>query len=119
MIEEDFNPDGWNEYEITAQGNHLTHKVNGKLFMDCIDNDAAKRAMSGILAMQVHGGRVMKVEFKDIRLKRLKLSDDRKKMVLVAGTPSHGPGDHEFNAGTLLLKNCLDERARGRRRRSI
>lgn len=31
-----------------------------------------------------------------------------KKIVLVAGTPSHGPGDHEFNAGVLLLKKCLD-----------
>jgi len=31
-----------------------------------------------------------------------------KKLVLVAGTVSHGPGDHEFNAGTLLLKKCLD-----------
>ncbi len=29
------------------------------------------------------------------------------KIVLVAGTPSHGPGAHEFNAGTLLLDQCL------------
>jgi type 1 glutamine amidotransferase len=108
FIEENFDPEGWNEYEITAQGNHLTHKLNGKLFMECIDNDAAKRAMSGILAVQVHGGRLMKVEFKNIRLKRLKLSDARKKMVLVSGVPSHGPGDHEFNAGTRILKDCLD-----------
>jgi putative membrane-bound dehydrogenase-like protein len=32
-----------------------------------------------------------------------------KKIVLVAGKPSHGPGDHEFNAGCLLLKKCLDK----------
>jgi hypothetical protein len=31
------------------------------------------------------------------------------KVVLVAGTPSHGPGDHEFNAGVLLLAKCLRE----------
>ncbi|HYE33069.1 MAG TPA: ThuA domain-containing protein [Methylomirabilota bacterium] len=30
-----------------------------------------------------------------------------KKIVMVAGTPSHGPGDHEFNAGVLLLEQCL------------
>lgn len=30
-----------------------------------------------------------------------------KKLVLIAGTPSHGPGDHEFNAGVLLLDKCL------------
>jgi len=29
------------------------------------------------------------------------------KIVLVAGLPSHGPGEHEFNAGTLLLAKCL------------
>jgi hypothetical protein len=30
-----------------------------------------------------------------------------KKIVLVAGLPSHGPGDHEHRAGCLLLKKCL------------
>lgn len=30
-----------------------------------------------------------------------------KKLVMIAGTPSHGPGDHEFNAGCLLLAKCL------------
>ncbi len=31
-----------------------------------------------------------------------------KKIVLLAGSPSHGPGEHEYNAGCLLLKHCLD-----------
>ena len=35
-------------------------------------------------------------------------TQEPKTVVLVAGTPSHGPGDHEFNAGILLLKKCLD-----------
>jgi hypothetical protein len=39
---------------------------------------------------------------------RAAAAGQRPKLVLVAGTPSHGPGDHEFNAGTLLLKKCLD-----------
>jgi hypothetical protein len=30
-----------------------------------------------------------------------------KKLVMIAGTPSHGPGDHEFNAGVRLLDKCL------------
>ncbi len=29
------------------------------------------------------------------------------KIVIIAGNPSHGPGDHEFNAGTQLLADCL------------
>jgi type 1 glutamine amidotransferase len=33
----------------------------------------------------------------------------RKKILLLAGAQSHGPGEHEHNAGVLLLKKCLDE----------
>jgi len=29
------------------------------------------------------------------------------KVMLVAGKPSHPPGEHEFNAGTMLLAKCL------------
>ena len=32
-----------------------------------------------------------------------------KKIVLIAGRPSHGPGDHEFRAGSLLLQKCLKQ----------
>lgn len=32
-----------------------------------------------------------------------------KKIILIAGKQSHGPGDHEFRAGSLLLKKCLDQ----------
>jgi len=32
-----------------------------------------------------------------------------KKIVLIAGNPSHGPGEHEHRAGCLLLKSCLDK----------
>lgn len=34
---------------------------------------------------------------------------DEAKVVLLAGRPSHGPGDHEFNAGVKLLAKCLGE----------
>ncbi len=32
-----------------------------------------------------------------------------KKIVFVAGNPSHGPAQHEHRAGCLLLKSCLDQ----------
>lgn len=32
-----------------------------------------------------------------------------KNLVMIAGTPSHGPGEHEFNAGCLLLAKCLQD----------
>ena len=38
----------------------------------------------------------------------VRADDAPKKLVLLAGKPSHGPGAHEFNAGVGLLKQCLD-----------
>ena len=98
----------WNDYVITAKGNRLVHVINGKVMVDVTDEEEAKRAMSGILALQLHAGPPMTVRFKNVRLKRTRL-ENRKKIVLVAGRPSHGPGDHEFNAGTMILKRCLNE----------
>ena len=63
---------------------------------------------SGVLAFQLHGGPPMKVQFKNVNLKRLKL-DGRKKVVFFAGLPSHAPGDHEHNAGCKLLARLLNE----------
>ena len=36
---------------------------------------------------------------------------EQKSVVMIAGRPSHGPGEHEYNAGTLLLAKCLREGA--------
>ena len=63
--------DGWNEYRITARGNHLVHEINGKVTAEFTDDDEAKRSMEGILALQLHQGPPMTVQFKDIRLKAL------------------------------------------------
>jgi len=98
----------WNDYVIIAHGNHLVHKINGHVTVDVTDNDTDRRSMQGILALQLHAGPSMTVQFKNIRLKRLKLAG-RKKLVLVAGRPSHASGAHEFNAGCLLLQKCLSK----------
>jgi type 1 glutamine amidotransferase len=39
----------------------------------------------------------------------LSASAEDKKIVFLAGPPSHGPGDHEHRAGCLLFKSCLDK----------
>ncbi|HEV3021195.1 MAG TPA: family 16 glycoside hydrolase, partial [Pirellulales bacterium] len=109
QLQESIHKEDWNDYEIIASGNHLIHKINGQVTAEVIDNQKAKAAASGILALQLHAGPPMNVQFKDIRLKRTHLADGRKKIVMVAGTPSHGPGAHEFNAGTMILKHCLDK----------
>ncbi len=61
----------WNDYRIVARGNHLEHWLNGVQTIDLIDNDPAGRALEGILALQIHAGPPMLVEFKDILLKNL------------------------------------------------
>jgi len=33
---------------------------------------------------------------------------ETKKLILIAGKASHGPGLHEFNAGSILFKKCLE-----------
>ena len=98
----------WNELRIVARGSKLQHFINGQLMSETVDEQEGKRALEGILAFQVHQGPPMKVEFKDVHLKRLKLADGRKKLVMVAGRPSHAPGQHEHRAGVMLLEQCLD-----------
>jgi hypothetical protein len=61
----------WNEYVIIAKGNHLQHFINGVQTVDIVDNDPKGSLKSGILALQLHAGAPMTVEFKDIRLKHL------------------------------------------------
>jgi len=36
------------------------------------------------------------------------IAEEPKRIVFIAGSPSHGPGEHEHRAGCLLLKSCLD-----------
>lgn len=61
----------WNEYVITAKGNHLVQKINGFTTVDVTDNQVDKRRMKGILALQLHAGQPMLVQFKDIQLRVL------------------------------------------------
>lgn len=70
----------WNEYRIIAQGNHLIHYLNGYQTIEIVDNDRLTNpddpndlegaAREGILALQIHSGPPMVVEFKDIRFRQ-------------------------------------------------
>jgi hypothetical protein len=61
----------WNEYIVIARGNHLTHIINGRVTVDVTDDQVEKAAKSGILALQLHAGQPMTVQFKKIELKKL------------------------------------------------
>jgi hypothetical protein len=62
----------WNEYVLIAKGNHLQHFINGMQTVDVTDEDSANAAKSGVLALQIHQGPPMTVQFKDLRIKSLK-----------------------------------------------
>jgi hypothetical protein len=61
----------WNDVHITADGNRLTHVINGRTMTIVIDDDAANRPVDGLIGMQVHAGPAMKVEYRSIQLKEL------------------------------------------------
>lgn len=63
--------DDWNDYVVIAQGNHLQHFINGVQTVDVFDDTESKRLSLGILALQLHAGEPMTVQFKDIRIKSL------------------------------------------------
>jgi len=63
--------DEWHEFAVIAQGNHLIHKIDGELVCEIIDQDPEKRALEGLLGIQLHGGPPMKVQVKDVWLKVL------------------------------------------------
>jgi len=61
----------WNELVIIARGNQVRHLVNGQVTAEFTDTDDAVRARSGVLALQLHTGEPMTVQFKDISLQPL------------------------------------------------
>jgi hypothetical protein len=64
--------DDWNEAVIIAKGNRIRHYLNGKLLLDFTDESPTLALEEGQLALQLHAGKPMWAEFKDIRLKELK-----------------------------------------------
>jgi hypothetical protein len=63
--------DEWNTFEIIATGNKLVHKLNGKVCAEIIDHHEDGRSLKGVVALQVHRGPAMRVQVKDVELKRL------------------------------------------------
>lgn len=62
----------WNDYVITAKGNHLVETINGQKTVDVTDDETGKSAREGLLGLQIHAGKPMMVQFKNIRIKVLK-----------------------------------------------
>lgn len=61
----------WNEYKIIAKGNHLQHFINGLHTIDVTDEDTANAPKEGVLALQLHGGPPMLVQFRNFKFVEL------------------------------------------------
>ena len=71
-LKKEIKVEDWNAYEVTVKGFTFTNKINGHVMSICTDEDQEVRRSSGILALQAHTGPPMKVEVKNIRIKKLK-----------------------------------------------
>jgi hypothetical protein len=63
--------DDWNAVHLIARGNVMTHLINGRVMCIVVDDDTQNRRLDGLLGMQVHVGPPMKVEFRNIRIKKM------------------------------------------------
>jgi choline-sulfatase len=66
-----FAADEWHDYRVLVQGNHHQHWIDGHPTADLLDFDEKGRALEGVLAVQVHVGPAMKIQYKDFRIKHL------------------------------------------------
>jgi hypothetical protein len=66
-----FRLDDWNDVVIIAQGPRIRHYLNNRLILDFTDNDPQLALHEGVLAFQLHGGKPVWVEFKNVRVKEI------------------------------------------------
>ena len=63
-----FKLDDWNDVVIMGKGNNIKHYMNDRLILDFTDNEPNMALSEGIVALQLHAGKPMWVEFKNIRV---------------------------------------------------
>jgi len=61
----------WNQYEIIADGNTLTHIINGHVMAILVDNDPIYSQSKGLIALEIEGGGVVKISHRNVWLKQL------------------------------------------------
>jgi hypothetical protein len=61
----------WNSYRVIARGPEITLEINGVIMCQVTDNQAGLAARSGVIALQMHPGPPMKVQFRNLRIKIL------------------------------------------------
>jgi Domain of Unknown Function (DUF1080) len=61
---------GWNDYVITARGNHITLDLNGIRTVDYRETEPGIDG-AGFIALQVHSGPPLKIEFRSLEIQDL------------------------------------------------
>jgi len=61
----------WNQVHIVARGTTIMQILNGAVTSIVVDDDTKNRQLSGLIGFQMHVGDPMKVEFRNIWLKKL------------------------------------------------
>lgn len=67
----EFEPEQWHEFRVLVKGNHHQHWIDGHPTADLLDFDEQGRTLEGVLAVQVHVGPAMKIQYKDFMIKHL------------------------------------------------
>jgi hypothetical protein len=62
--------DGWNDYRLNCKGRRIQLWLNGKLTVDYTEQDETIE-QTGIIGLQIHGGKPSEAWYKDIILKPL------------------------------------------------
>ena len=66
-----FNKEDWNHYRILCDGRKITLLLNGVVMCEITDLSETGTTRHGIIALQMHRGPAMKVQFKNITLKSI------------------------------------------------
>ncbi|MCP4944943.1 MAG: sulfatase-like hydrolase/transferase, partial [Planctomycetaceae bacterium] len=60
--------DEWHDYRVLVEGNHHRHWIDGIKTVDVVDLDEVGRKLEGVLAVQVHVGPAMTIQYKDFEI---------------------------------------------------
>lgn len=62
-------PKDWNTYRIVALGNEILLEINGAIMCRASDFQEGFAARRGVIALQMHPGPPMKIQFRNLRIK--------------------------------------------------
>ncbi len=62
---------GWNDIVLVVSGSHVVYSINGHVMTEMTDNSPKAVLGGGVIALQMHAGFNMDIQFKDAKIKFL------------------------------------------------